>query len=337
MRILITGGAGYIGSHTLIELLREQHEACIFDNYSNSSPEALKRIGQLTNAGFEQVEADIRDTDTITKIFTDFKPEIVVHFAGLKAVGESTSFPIKYYEHNIQGTIALLNAMDASQCRSIVFSSSATVYGDPHYLPYDEAHPCAPTSPYGRTKYFIEEMIKDWASANSAASAIILRYFNPVGAHSSGIIGEDPNDIPNNLMPYISQVAVGKLSCLQVFGDDYDTRDGTGLRDYIHVTDLARAHVSAVEFVAQNRGVEAINIGTGEGKTVLEVVRAFETASDRPIPYEIAPRRSGDIAAFYANPAKALKLLGWQAELSMGDICRDAWNWQSKNPNGYQS
>lgn len=226
--------------------------------------------------------------------------------------------------------------MDASGCRNIVFSSSATVYGDPHYLPYDEQHPCAPTSPYGRTKYFIEEMIKDWAAANSEASAIILRYFNPVGAHSSGIIGEDPNDIPNNLMPYISQVAVGKLASLQVYGNDYDTRDGTGLRDYIHVSDLARAHVNAVDFVAQNKGVEAVNIGTGEGATVLEVIRAFEAASNRTIPYEIGPRRPGDIAAFYANPAKALKLLGWQAEMGMDDICRDAWNWQSKNPNGYQ-
>lgn len=337
MRILITGGAGYIGSHTLIELLREQHEACVFDNYSNSSPEALKRLGQLTNVGFEQVEADIRDSDTLGKVFTDFKPEAVVHFAGLKAVGESTAFPMSYYEHNIQGTIALLNAMDASECRNIVFSSSATVYGDPHYLPYDEQHPCAPTSPYGRTKYFIEEMIKDWAAANSDASAIILRYFNPVGAHSSGIIGEDPNDIPNNLMPYISQVAIGKRPSLQVFGDDYDTRDGTGLRDYIHVSDLARAHVNAIDFVAQNQGVELINIGTGEGATVLEVIRAFETASGRNIPYEVVHRRPGDIAAFYANPAKALKLLGWKAQLSMDDICRDAWNWQSKNPNGYQN
>lgn len=335
MRILITGGAGYIGSQTLLELLGEQHEICVLDNYSNSSPAVFSRIAQLTNTNFERVEADVRDGVALGKIFKDFKPEAVIHFAGLKAVGESAAFPLKYYEHNFHGTTTLLQAMDGVGCRRIVFSSSATVYGEPKYLPYDEAHPCAPTSPYGRTKYFIEELIKDWSAANHDASAVILRYFNPVGAHSSGTIGEDPNDIPNNLMPYICQVAVGRLAKLQVFGNDYDTRDGTGLRDYIHVVDLAGAHVNAVEFSARTKGVETFNIGTGDGATVLEVISAFEEASNCTIPYEIAQRRAGDIAAFYANPAKAHKLLNWHAKLTLKDMCRDAWNWQSQNPDGY--
>lgn len=335
MRILITGGAGYIGSQTLLELLGEQHEVCVFDNYSNSSPAVFSCIEKLTNARFDQVEGDVRDGDALKKIFQDFEPEAVIHFAGLKAVGESMAHPLKYYEHNIQGTAALLQVMDAFKCRNIVFSSSATVYGIPQYLPYDEAHPCAPTNPYGRTKYFIEEMIKDWSAADTSVSAVILRYFNPVGAHSSGMIGEDPNDIPNNLMPYISQVAVGKIPHLQIFGNDYETRDGTGLRDYIHVVDLARAHVNALDFVAGSKGVEIFNIGTGDGATVLEVIQAFEAASNRQIPYEIGQRRAGDIAAFYANPAKANSLLNWQAKLNLDDMCRDAWNWQSQNPDGY--
>ncbi|MCP4072328.1 MAG: UDP-glucose 4-epimerase GalE [Hyphomicrobiales bacterium] len=335
MRVLITGGAGFIGSQTLLQLLGEQHEICVLDNYSNSSPMVFERVAMLSNSAFELVEGDVRDRDTLAKIFEGFRPEAVIHFAGLKAVGESTTFPIRYYENNMLGTATLLQAMDAVQCRQIVFSSSATVYGVPKYLPYDEAHPCIPTSPYGRTKYFIEEMIRDWSAATPTASAVILRYFNPVGAHSSGIIGEDPNDIPNNLMPYISQVAVGKLSKLQVFGNDYDTRDGTGLRDYIHVVDLARAHLNSIDYVAGSAGVETFNIGTGEGATVLEVIQAFEAASGQTIPYEINQRRPGDIAAFYANPAKAHNLLDWRAKFNLANMCRDAWNWQSKNPDGY--
>lgn len=335
MRILVTGGAGYIGSHTLLELLGQQHEICVYDNFSNSSPVALERVKELTNGTFKTVEGDIRDDQALASVCADFRPEAVVHFAGLKAVGESSKVPVKYYQHNVQGTLSLLTAMKAADCRRIVFSSSATVYGEPQYLPYDEAHPCAPTSPYGRTKYFIEEILKDWAQSDDRNSTVLLRYFNPVGAHSSGRIGEDPNDIPNNLMPFVSQVAVGKLPKLQVFGDDYDTRDGTGERDYIHVGDLANAHAAAVDYTAAHLGAEAINIGTGQGATVLEVVKAFERMSGNPIPYNIGPRRAGDIAAFYANSAKAKKLLGWSAKYSLDDMCASAWKWQSENPDGY--
>lgn len=335
MRILVTGGAGYIGSHTLLELLGQRHEICVYDNYSNSTPLALERVKELTNGTFDIVEGDMRDDASLTSVCTDFRPEAVIHFAGLKAVGESTAFPLKYYEHNLQGTLSLLKAMDTVNCRNIVFSSSATVYGEPKYLPYDEIHPCAPTSPYGRSKYFSEEILKDWAAVNTKKSVVLLRYFNPTGAHPSGRIGEDPNDIPNNLMPFVSQVAVGKLVKLQVFGDDYDTRDGTGERDYIHVQDLADAHVAAVEYAATHTGAEAINIGTGQGVTVLEIVKAFEEASGRDIPYEIAPRRAGDIAAFYANSAKAKALLRWSAKYTVDDMCKSVWKWQSENPDGY--
>ena len=336
MRILITGGAGYIGSHTLLELLGEQHEACVLDNFSNSSSVALERVAQLTNSGFDQVTADIRDDRALARSFADFRPQAVIHFAGLKAVGESAEVPLKYYEHNVQGTISLLKAMENSDCRKIVFSSSATVYGEPVYLPYDEQHPCAPTNAYGRTKYFVEEILKDWVRTDGRNSAVLLRYFNPVGAHSSGRIGEDPNDIPNNLMPFVSQVAIGRRPKLRIFGNDYDTPDGTGLRDYIHVADLARAHVAAVDYAAGNAGVEAFNIGTGNGATVLEVVKAFEAASGRPVPFEFVPRRAGDIAASVADPAKARTLLHWQARFTLKDMCESSWEWQSKNPNGYE-
>lgn len=335
MRILVTGGAGYIGSHTLLELLGQQHDVCIFDNYSNSTPEALERVKELTNGSFEMIEGDICDDNSLASVCADFRPEAVIHFAGLKAVGESVESPLKYYEHNLQGTLSLLKAMEAVDCRNIVFSSSALVYGEPKYLPYDEIHPCAPASPYGRSKYFVEEILKDWAVASDKNSVVLLRYFNPTGAHPSGRIGEDPHDIPNNLMPYISQVAVGKLPKLQVFGDDYDTRDGTGERDYIHVNDLANAHVAAVKYAATHTGAETINIGTGKGVTVLELVRAFEKASGRDIPYEIAPRRAGDIAAIYANSAKAKKLLNWSATYTLDDMCKSVWKWQSENPDGY--
>lgn len=335
MRILVTGGAGYIGSHTLLDLLGQQHEICVYDNYSNSSTEALKRVRELTNGTFQQVDGDIRDDHSLATTCNDFRPEAVIHFAGLKAVGESNSLPIKYYEHNVQGTLSLLRAMEAVDCRNIVFSSSATVYGEAQYLPYDEEHPRAPTNPYGRTKYFVEEILKDWVASDERNAAILLRYFNPVGAHPSGRIGEDPNDIPNNLMPFVSQVAIGKLPQLQVFGDDYDTRDGTGLRDYIHVSDLASAHAAAVEHVQKMTGVEAINVGTGRGATVLEVVAAFAKASGREVPYIVTPRRQGDIGTSLADPTKAEKLLGWKARYTLDDMCESAWKWQSENPDGY--
>lgn len=335
MRILVTGGAGYVGAHTLLGLLAGNHDVCIVDNFSNSTPESLKRVSQLSNRQFEVVELDIREESSLEAIIGKFKPESVMHFAGLKAVGESNTLPLKYYDHNIQGTLSLLKAMDAANCHGIVFSSSATVYGHPQYLPFDEEHPCAPINPYGRTKYFVEEILKDWAMANEKSGAVLLRYFNPVGAHSSGLIGEDPTGMPNNLMPFIAQVAVGARPYLKVFGDDYDTCDGTGLRDYIHVSDLAQAHIAAIDYVAEHPGVEAINIGTGKGATVLEMVKAFEQASGRDIPYEIVARRPGDIDASIADPAKAHKLLGWKAKKTLDDMCESSWKWQSQNPSGY--
>jgi len=337
MRVLVTGGAGYIGSHTMLELLGAQYEACVVDNYSNSSPEALDRVARLSNRSFERVTADIRDEDALLAACRAFRPEAVIHFAGLKAVGESVEKPVLYYENNVQGTVALLKAMDEVGCRRIVFSSSATVYGVPQYLPFDEAHPCAPVNPYGRTKLFIEEILRDWAAAEHGASVALLRYFNPVGAHASGQIGEDPAGIPNNLMPYVSQVAVGRQPVLRVFGSDYDTPDGTGVRDYIHVADLARAHIAALDYVAIHAGAETINVGTGKGASVLEVIRAFEEGSGRKIPYELAPRRPGDVAVSLADPSKANRLLGWEAKHDLLDMCRSTWTWQSQNPNGYNT
>lgn len=334
MRVLVTGGAGYIGSHTLLELLGAQHETCVVDNYSNSAPEALDRVARLNNQSFVRVTADIRDEEALAATCRAFRPEAVIHFAGLKAVGESVEKPILYYENNLQGTITLLKAMQEVGCRRILFSSSATVYGVPQYLPYDEAHPCAPINPYGRTKFFIEEMLRDWTTSERGASAVLLRYFNPVGAHVSGLIGEDPTDIPNNLMPCISQVAVERRPLLRIFGNDYDTPDGTGVRDYIHVVDLARAHVAAVDYVARNVGAEAINVGTGKGASVLEVIRAFEEVSGRKIPYEFAPRRPGDVAVSVADPSKANRLLFWEAEHDLLDMCRSTWTWQAQSTNG---
>jgi len=335
MRILVTGGAGYIGSHTLLQLLRERHEVAVLDNYSNSSPEALRRVKLLANADFEIREGDVQDAACLSEVFGGFRPEAVVHFAGLKAVGESSEKPLEYYAQNVGGTIALLKAMQAHDCPRIVFSSSATVYGEAIYLPYDEVHPLQPASPYGRTKYFIEEIIRDWTLSWKDASAVLLRYFNPVGADASGRIGEDPNGIPNNLVPYIAQVAVGRLKQLGVFGNDYDTRDGTGERDYIHVEDLARAHLAAIDYAAGTTGCEAINVGTGRSATVLEMVKAFEKAAQREIPYKIAPRREGDVGSMLAGVAKAERLLGWQARLDIDDMCKTTWKWQSENPDGY--
>lgn len=335
MRILVTGGAGYIGSHTVLQLLRSQHDVLVYDNFSNSSPEALRRVKQLGNADVGVCEGDIRDATGLDAAFTDFKPEAVIHFAGLKAVGESSEKPLGYYSQNVSGSIALLETMQRHDCPNIVFSSSATVYGEARYLPYDEDHPLQATNPYGRTKYFVEEIIRDWVGSWSGASAVLLRYFNPVGADASGRIGEDPNGIPNNLVPYIAQVAAGRLAQLSVYGDDYDTRDGTGERDYIHVDDLARAHLAAIDFAASRTGCEAINIGTGRGATVLEMVSAFEKASGRDIPYKIVARRNGDVARSLAGVTKAQRLLGWTAERDIDDMCRTTWHWQSNNPQGF--
>ena len=336
MRILVTGGAGYIGSHTLVSLLSKEHEICVVDNYANSSPIALDRVRRLTNHDFEQHELDIGDGPKLSAVFDEFQPEAVIHFAGLKAVGASEQDPLLYYNENVGGAISLLKAMDTYNCRQIVFSSSATVYGEPHYLPYDEKHPLSPINPYGRTKFFIEEIIRDWTKTSDDKKAILLRYFNPVGAHSSGDIGEDPEGIPNNLLPFIAQVAVGRRQHLNIFGDDYDTRDGTGVRDYIHVSDLADGHAAALNYFTRMSGVEVFNLGTGNGISVLEMVEAFKRASGKDIPYHIAPRRDGDLPAYWAEPKKANKLLGWSANYTLDDICRDSWHWQSKNPEGYK-
>lgn len=335
MRILVTGGAGYIGTHTLLPLLAADHELCVVDNYANASPIALERVARLSNRQFRSETASLTNGPALSDICADFMPEAVIHFAGLKAVGESENIPLRYYEENVFGTIELLKAMDRVGCLNIVFSSSATVYGVPHYLPYDEAHPLKPFNPYGRTKYFIEEIIRDWAATDAAKSAVLLRYFNPVGAHPSGEIGEDPQGIPNNLMPFIAQVAVGRREKLLVYGNDYDTVDGTGVRDYIHVQDLAEGHVAALGYAAVNPGVQAINLGTGQGCSVLEMVAAFERVSGQKITLEIAPRRAGDIAQFWADPAQAKNLLGWEATRGIDEMCSDVWRWQSQNPTGY--
>ena len=337
MKILVTGGAGYIGTHTLLPLLQADHDVCVLDNFCNASPEALRRVGRLSNKSFDQLEGSITDSAVLSEIMNNFQPEAVIHFAGLKAVGESEVIPLRYYAENVFGTIQLLDAMDQIGCKQIVFSSSATVYGVPDYLPYDEAHPLKPVNPYGRTKYFIEEIIRDWAATDLEKSAVLLRYFNPVGNDRSGMIGEDPMGIPNNLMPYIAQVAVGRRDKLMVYGNDYDTIDGTGVRDYIHVSDLADGHVRALSYAATHTGVEAFNLGAGNGYSVLEVVQAFEKASGQAVPYEIASRRKGDIDQFWANPEKAKNLLGWEARLGIDEMCADVWHWQSKNPKGFRN
>lgn len=335
MRVVITGGAGYIGSHTLLEILGDGHEALVIDNFSNASPESLNRAKILSNRNFETAEQTVTECTSLCALFEDFQPDAVIHFAGLKAVGESEEMPLTYYEENINGTIALLRAMDKSGCRNIIFSSSATVYGMPHYLPFDEAHPTAPINTYGRTKYFAEQIIHDWTKTAADKSAVMLRYFNPVGAHKSGMIGEDPSGIPNNLVPFIAQVAIGRREALSVFGNDYDTKDGTGVRDYIHITDLALGHVAALDYLETHNGYEVINLGTGNGYSVLEVVAAFEKASGTDIPLRIEPRRKGDIACFYADASKAKKLLGWQAQYDIEAMCEDVWRWQSQNPYGF--
>ncbi len=334
MKVLLTGGAGYIGSHTCIELLAAGHEAVIVDNYSNSKPEALNRIREISGKDFKFYEADCCDKEALRKIFTENKIDAVIHFAGLKAVGESVRIPVSYYRNNIDSSLALLEIMAEVGCNKIVFSSSATVYGIPKQVPLVEGMDTGCTSPYGWTKYMIEQILTDASVANPDLSVVLLRYFNPIGAHESGRIGEDPNGIPNNLMPYITQVAVGKLPKLGVFGNDYPTPDGTCVRDYIHVVDLAKGHVKAIEFADKNKGTEIFNLGTGIGYSVLDVINAFEKANDIKLNYSIEPRRAGDVPECYANAEKAAKLLGWKAEKTLEDMCRDSWNWQKNNPKG---
>jgi UDP-glucose 4-epimerase len=335
MRVLVTGGAGFIGSHTCLEMLEAGFRVTVVDNLSNSKEEALRRVQALTGKEIDFVKADIRDRAALDRIFAGRGFDAVVHFAGLKAVGESVQMPLAYYDNNIGGTITLCEAMAEAGVRNIVFSSSATVYGDPATVPIREHFPTSATNPYGRSKLFIEEILRDLNVSDPTWNVALLRYFNPVGAHPSGRIGEDPNGIPNNLMPYIAQVAIGRLPKLRVFGNDYPTPDGTGVRDYIHVVDLARGHLAALQKLASDPGVVVYNLGTGRGYSVLEMVAAFAKASGRPVPYEIVERRAGDIASCYADPAAALEALGWRAELGLDDMVRDAWRWQSENPNGF--
>lgn len=340
-RIIVTGGAGYIGSHVAVELLNAGDKVLVIDNFANSSPKAIERIAEIAGAGAELVEADLAspaDAGRIVAAVKAFRPDGAIHLAGLKAVGESVVEPIRYYSVNLPATFTLIRALEEAEARMIVFSSSATVYGDLNQSPVDESGAVGPTNPYGRTKFFIEEMLKDLARADARWKVCNLRYFNPVGAHPSGKIGEDPNGIPNNLFPYIAQVAVGRLASLKIFGKDYPTRDGTGVRDYIHVLDLAAGHVAAIDYLAREKapGAQCFNLGAGKGVSVLEAIAAFKRASNRDIPYEIAPRRDGDIAEIYAKPDRAQKILGWRAARTIEDMCADHWRWQSANPTGYR-
>ncbi len=336
-KILVTGGAGYIGSHTLIELIAAGFTPVVYDNLSNSSPASLARVQQIVGQSIEFIEGDILDTQLLAKTFAAHDFTAVIHFAGLKAVGESVAKPLWYYQNNVAGTLNLLDAMAKAQVKNLIFSSSATVYGDPEALPIVESSPRSATNPYGQSKLMIEYMLEDLAKSDNHWQLISLRYFNPIGAHHTGTIGENPNGIPNNLMPYVSQVAVGKLPQLSVFGNDYDTVDGTGVRDYIHVVDLAKGHVAALQYLENQTqlGFEPINLGTGKGTSVLELVNAFIKTTGQPVPYSVAPRRPGDIASCYASSDKAKKLLGWQAEFDIERMCTDTWRWQSQNPNGY--
>ena len=336
MKILLTGGAGYIGSHTIIELDKAGYSVVVVDNLYNSNPKALDRVGEIIGKQIPFYKADIRDAEALRKVFEAEKPDAVIHFAGLKAVGESVSKPLEYYHNNMTGTFILLDVMRNHGCKNIIFSSSATVYGDPAIIPITEACPkghC--TNPYGQTKSMLEEVLMDVQKADNEWNVVILRYFNPIGAHQSGRIGENPNGIPNNLMPYITQVAIGRRPELGVFGDDYDTHDGTGVRDYIHVCDLAAGHVSALKAIQRNCGLGIYNLGTGHGYSVLDVVKAFEKANGVPVKYSIKPRRPGDIATCYCDPTKAKDELGWEAQYGIEEMCRDSWNWQKNNPNGY--
>lgn len=337
MAILVTGGAGYIGSHTCVELINAGKDIVVIDNYYNSKPEALRRVERITGTKIKFYECDIRDREGLDKVFGENNIEVVIHFAGLKAVGESCKIPLAYYDNNVAGTVTLCQAMADHGCKKLIFSSSATVYGGNNIAPYGEDMPTgAVTNPYGRTKYVIEEILKDLYASDNQWSIALLRYFNPIGAHESGLIGEDPNGIPNNLVPYVAQVAVGKLERVGVFGNDYDTPDGTGVRDYIHVVDLAIGHVKTVDYVLKGTGIEAINLGTGVGYSVMDVIHAYEKACGKQLPYAILPRREGDIATCYANPEKAERLLGFKTQLDIERMCADSWRWQSTNPNGYE-
>ena len=335
MKILVTGGAGYIGSHTCLELLQAGHEVVVVDNLSNSKEESLKRIQEISGKSLEFHRVDLLDREALDRVFADADIDAVIHFAGLKAVGESVKIPLSYYHNNITGTLILCELMGKHGVKNLVFSSSATVYGDPATVPITEDFPLGSTNPYGRTKLMIEEILRDWQASDSSLNIALLRYFNPIGAHKSGRIGEDPNGIPNNLIPFISQVAVGKLLKLRVFGNDYPTPDGTGVRDYIHVVDLAIGHLRALEKLTSNPGVVTYNLGTGRGYSVLEMAAAFEKACGKKIPYEIVERRPGDIAECYANPALANQELGWSANREVEEMCADSWRWQSGNPEGY--
>ena len=336
MKILVTGGAGYIGSHTCVELLNSGYEVVVMDNLYNASAKALDRVQQITGKTLTFYEADMLDQPAMDKIFEAEKPDAVIHFAGYKAVGESVVKPIEYYHNNMTGTLLLCDTMRKHGVKNIIFSSSATVYGDPLEIPITEECPKqSQTNPYGQTKTMLEQVLMDIHRADPEWNVTLLRYFNPIGAHKSGLIGEDPKGIPNNLLPYVAQVAIGKLKCVGVFGNDYDTPDGTGVRDYIHVVDLARGHVKAIEKFKENKGVLIYNLGTGNGYSVLQVIEAFGKACGKKIPYEIKPRRAGDIATCYCDPSKAKRELGWEAEYGIDEMCADSWKWQTQNPNGY--
>lgn len=337
MPILITGGAGYIGSHTCVELLNAGYDIIVVDNFSNSKPESLKRVQEITGKSFKFYNVDILSKEKLEEVFKENEIEAVIHFAGLKSVGESVELPIKYYHNNITGTLVLCDVMKKYNVKKIVFSSSATVYGKNNKSPLTEDLPLSAVNPYGWTKLMIEQILQDVYLSDKKWSIFILRYFNPIGAHESGKIGEDPNGIPNNLMPYITQVAIGKRDKLYIFGNDYDTHDGTGVRDYIHVVDLAKGHLKALENTLKTKGIDVYNLGTGKGYSVLDVVKTFEKINDVKIPYEFTDRRPGDIAICYADPTKAFNKLGWKAEKNLEDMCRDAWRWQKNNPDGYNS
>ena len=329
MTILLTGGTGYIASHTAVTLIEAGHQVVLFDNLSNSRPEVVARIAQITGKSTIFVQGDVRDTTLLQRTLEDHGCGSVIHFAGLKAVGESVSNPLLYYANNVQGTISLLQAMEAAGTRTLVFSSSATVYGEPQYLPYDEEHPTSAINPYGRTKLHIEEALKDLCASDPSWRVACLRYFNPVGAHSSGLIGEDPQGIPNNLMPFVAKVAADELPAIQIFGTDYPTPDGTGVRDYIHVVDLAEGHLAGLYFLREARGWHTFNLGTGNGSSVMEVIAAFERACGKSLPRHLAPRREGDVASSYAQPARAAKVLGWRASRSLDEMCVSTWKWQT--------